>query len=277
MLLQRKNKLIITVVLLCLALFSFFVVSQSEAISSMNESVIESLDNKKMTVAKLATTSTAASTAITLIPGDAGQPLAENLADISDYLLIVIASIWLQKFLITVTAIISFKFLFPIAIFSLIIYLFVKREVWLSLALKLSLFAILIFTIIPASVFLSESIEKNYEASISQTIEKAEKNNIQVEKSATKNKDKGFWDGIKSKVKSSSKKVVTQFERSLSNMIDAVAVLLVTSCIIPILVLYSFIKIINVIFGLSISTRKADYTFIKNGINKLGNKKRVAE
>lgn len=277
MLLQRKNKLIFTVVLLCLALFSFFVVSQSEAISNMNESVIASLDQKKITVAKLATTSTAASTAITLIPGDVGQPLAENLADISDYLLIVIASIWLQKFLITVTAMISFKFLFPIALLSLIAYLFVKKEVWLSLALKLSLFAVLVFAIIPSSVFLSNSIEKNYEASISQTIEKAEKNNGEVEKSASKKKDKNFWNDITSKVKSSSKKLIAQFENTLSHMIDAVAVLLVTSCIIPILVLYSFIKIINIIFGLSISTRKADYALVKNGINKLNRKKRVIE
>ncbi len=93
-----------------------------------------------------------------------------------------------------------------------------------------------------------------------------------MEKSASKNKDKNIWDEITSKVKSSSNNIVTQFERTLSHMIDAVAVLLVTSCLIPILVLYSFIKII---FGLSISTRKADYTLVKSGINKLKNKRRA--
>ncbi len=52
---------------------------------------------KKTTALELTAAATAASAAITLIPGDAGTPIADKLADLSSYFLIVVCAIYLEK------------------------------------------------------------------------------------------------------------------------------------------------------------------------------------
>ena len=47
--------------------------------TEFNAKTIQSLDDKKTTVMELAAASTAASAAITLIPGDVGTPIANKL------------------------------------------------------------------------------------------------------------------------------------------------------------------------------------------------------
>lgn len=119
------------IVLIVLAVISFTIVPTSKPVTNLNEQTVESLEKTKVTALKLSAASAVASTAITLIPGDVGQPIAENLADISDYLLIVVASIWLQKFLIGLTGIMAFKYLIPSALLLFIIF-YLNQHTFLS-------------------------------------------------------------------------------------------------------------------------------------------------
>lgn len=52
---------------------------------------------------------TATSALITLIPGDVGTPIAEKVADLSGYLLIVLCAVYLEKYLVTLTGYAAFK------------------------------------------------------------------------------------------------------------------------------------------------------------------------
>lgn len=58
---------------------------------------------------------TATSALITLIPGDVGTPIAEKVADLSGYLLIVLCAIFLEKYLVTITGYAAFKIFIPVA------------------------------------------------------------------------------------------------------------------------------------------------------------------
>ena len=60
---------------------------------------IDSLQAKQETVLELTAASTAASAAITLLPGDTATPIADKLADLSGYFLIVLCAIFLEKYL----------------------------------------------------------------------------------------------------------------------------------------------------------------------------------
>ena len=70
---------------LVLALISALVVSRFAASADFHEKTITALDDKKATVLELTAASTAASAAITLLPGDTATPIAEKLADITAY------------------------------------------------------------------------------------------------------------------------------------------------------------------------------------------------
>ena len=86
-----------TSVILCDAKYT------SSPTMKINAHAIQSLDDKKTTALELTAAATAASAAITLIPGDAGTPIADKLADLSSYFLIVVCAIYLEKYLVTIT------------------------------------------------------------------------------------------------------------------------------------------------------------------------------
>ena len=89
---------------------------------------IESLEKKQETVLELTAASTAASVAITLLPGDAATPIADKLADLSGYFLIVLCAIFLEKYLLTIMAGAAFRVLLPLACVLLAASLFFYRD-----------------------------------------------------------------------------------------------------------------------------------------------------
>ena len=81
---NNKRKQIIKIVIpLIIALLSVFVFARFTTSTEYHAKTIQSLNEKKTTVMELTAASTAASAAITLIPGDTGTPIAEKLADLS--------------------------------------------------------------------------------------------------------------------------------------------------------------------------------------------------
>ena len=68
--------------LLAAAILSFALVTPWAASAETHEASLTALEEKQSTVLELAAASTAASAAITLLPGDAATPIAEKLADL---------------------------------------------------------------------------------------------------------------------------------------------------------------------------------------------------
>ena len=170
---EVNKKLAAAALLLALALVSFFPVAQKMSQPQTFSHAIESLDKKQETVLELTAASTAASAAITLLPGDAATPIAEKLADLSGYFLIVLCAIFLEKYLLTIMAGAAFRVLLPLACLLLAASLFFCRDTLRALSKKLALFALAVVLIIPTSIFLSDSIEATYRASIDATVESA--------------------------------------------------------------------------------------------------------
>ena len=124
---EVSKKLLAAALLLALALVSFFPIAQKMSQPQTFSHAIESLDKKQETVLELTAASTAASAAITLLPGDAATPIADKLADLSGYFLIVLCAIFLEKYLLTITAGAAFRVLLPLACLLLAASLFFCR------------------------------------------------------------------------------------------------------------------------------------------------------
>ena len=103
------------VVPILVALASIFVIAGYAASPEFHAATIASLDEKTGTVLELTAASTAASAAITLLPGDTATPIADKLAELSSYFLIVISAIYLEKYLTTITGYAAFVILIPAA------------------------------------------------------------------------------------------------------------------------------------------------------------------
>lgn len=259
-----SKRIILVVVLLLIASISVLAISKVASSPEFHAKTIQSLDKKKITVMELTAATAATSTAIALIPSDATTPLANQIIGLSSYLLIVIGAIFLEKILLTLTGYVTFTFLIPIACLLYIIYLYAKKDILRNLAIKLAIFGIVIFMVVPVSVQVSNFIETKYQTSIDQTIEEAKDTQTTAEEATSKETEKsGGWSEFTTKAKeaisnigSNVSNLIHKGEKALSNFIDAVAVLIITSCVIPIIVLAFFIWIVKIIFGINIPVSK---------------------
>ena len=69
-------------------------------------------------------------------------------------------------------------------------------------------------------------------------------------------KDSGFWSKFKEKVSSVgdfAKDLLEKGKNAINNLIDAVATLIITSCVIPILTLIFFTWLIKIIFNVDLT------------------------
>ncbi len=253
---EKKKLMIIVAVLALIAILSATVVASWTSSVEHHTKAIAALDEKKDNVLKLAAGATASSAGITLIPGDAGTPIADKLADLSKYFLLILCAIYFEKYLITLTGLLSFRFLIPAACILLIItylwqredYGFISRIKIRRFAGKLVAFGMIIYLLVPVSILLSGAIEHTYQDSINETLEAAQKNAEAIEKNAS-DEDESAWKRFISKFENGVSGLVDQFETTLSSLLEAIAVLIVTSCLIPILVLVFLVWIAKTLFG----------------------------
>lgn len=271
---EKQKKILFALIPIVIALLSFFVIARFTSSTEFNAKTIQSLDDKKTTVMELTAASTAASAAITLIPGDVGTPIANKLADLSSYFLIVFSAIYLEKYLVTITGYAAFKILVPIACVFFSGYLLWRKEILRVVAQKFLLFGLAVYLVIPASVKVADMIETTYASSIESTIETAKQTTDEIESetgesgqvddkssneksqsdsdSDSKENAGGFFSGLFNKVQEGVSTATANVENVLNNFIEALAILLVTSCLIPILVLIFFVWLVKMLLGLNI-------------------------
>ena len=269
---KKIIKIIIAIALVILTIISIFIVSPMVSKPEFHFKTIEILDNKKMKVLEWSAGTVSAATVLALVPGDATTPLANQILRISSYFLIVIGAIFLEKILLTLTGYLAFTYLIPISCILVIIYLFFNKEFLKRLAIKLTVFGITIFLVVPLSIQISDKIENSYQTTITESIKEVEKIDT-TEKTTTKEND--ILGGITSKIQeglssigSGVTKAVKKGEKMLSDLIDTIAVFIITSCIIPILILLSFGWIIKIIFNINIPTDKYKNIFDKMNVKK---------
>lgn len=263
------------IVLIGIALISMLWISKVASSIEFHEETIKHLDEKKLTVMELTAATAGSATAIAAIPSDATTPLANQIMDMSSYLIVVIGVIFLEKILLTLTGKLTFLIIIPIACLLYVIYIFVQKEVLRNLAIKLAIFGIVIFTIVPISVKLSDFIEENYGTSITQTIESAkalESNEEEVKQE--EQKEENWWNKITSSVSNAVlnigegvNELIEKGKLILSNFIDAIAILIITTCVIPIMVLFVLTWVIKIIFDITIPVKT-----IKPNLPKFKNK-----
>lgn len=252
---QDNRRMLRIVLPLILALISMLVLTRISTSRDFHAKTITSLDDKKSTVMELTAASTAASAALTLLPGDTATPIAEKLADLSTYFLIVLCAIYVEKYLVTMTGYAAFLILIPLGCVLYAAGIGFGRHTWERIAGKLALFGIAIALVIPVSVKVSDLIEHTYQSSIQETVDAAKKATQEIQSSSEGQQDSdssdnsGVLSGIISGIKNGVSDISDKVESVLNNFIEALAVMLVTSCVIPVLVLVFFFWLAKSMLG----------------------------
>lgn len=240
------KKTAICLLLAAVALFSVTVITPAAVNVDHHRNTFEQLDKEIGNTLKLTAGATAVSAVITLLPDDTCTPIAEQFAELGTYFVIVLSALYLEKYLITILGYVSFSILIPLVCVILGIGIIGKKDKAKVASVKLGIFAILIYFLIPISVKTSETIYNTYESTLQETINTASEITVTDE-------DAGAVEKFLNWIKNAAVTVVDYVTGLLSRFVEAIAVMMVTSCLIPILVVIFFSWLMKLLFKVDIS------------------------
>lgn len=205
--------------------------------------IIDSLDEKRATVFSLITASTAVSAAITLIPGDVGTPIAQQIAELSEYFIVVLGALYLEKYILTILGFVSSAILVPAAGALSVWHELKPGSGWKRrLAVTLLVVGIAGVLIVPASVLVSNSIDRTFHDSIHAPIDAVIESSEEIEEEAER--EQTLWDALSSAAQSvtgSVSETVEKGKAAVNHIIESIVIMLVTDCVIPIAVVLFFV------------------------------------
>lgn len=266
---NKKLQIGFIVALVVLALLSGFVARPHFADTKTWDSAIEVIDQKKGNVLALTTSCVALSAGITALPGDTGTPVAEQLAQLSGNLGIVLAVLYLEKYLLTILWSVGLGVLIPFALVLFAASLGIHGRwstsaVLRRVATRVLVVAMIGMALVPASVWVSQKVDETYQVSIEQAEQKAtsaadassskseKKSKVKTDKNVLEQLTEGA-SSLLTSVTDSAKSMTDEVVQQVTDLIEGVIVMIVTSCVIPLLVLAAFLWLGHVLLGIDIS------------------------
>ena len=232
------------------------------------------LDEKTSNVMGLTAGSAAVSAGLSAIPGDAGTPIAEKLMDLSVNFGIVLIALYLEKYLLTIFGLLAFRVLFPAALVMAAIALLRYARAgapgaWAGLAVRVALVGAVVFATIPTSIWVADTIDATFETSRQTQLE------AQSAKEAAEQARKGDGAGtdvfefIKDLPRTLTKGVtdaVADAQTALNRFVESFAIMIVTSCAVPLLVVFFYVWAAHALLGVDV---EGAYAFARKRARKM--------
>ena len=248
---RTTSRLLIAALLLLLAVLSALFVTEWASAPATHTATAQALDEKVNTVLQLSAASALVSSAVTLLPGDVGTPIADKLADFTTWFLLILSVLLAEKYLLGILGVVAFRILIPLGLLSAAVSLFCFPRRLRALAVKLAVLGLALFLVIPLSLGVSDMIYRAYEESIQDTVETADQLSTDATEFSAAETDSSLLGIVTSKLNTWRSRAVDALNRFLQTL----AVMLVTSCVIPLLVLLFFLWLIKQFTGLDLSAR----------------------
>jgi len=246
---RRTGRIVKIFLWAALALVSLTVVRRYLVSVTTYQGIIQSLDSKQETAFGLIAASTAISAAITLLPGDVASPIAQQIAELSEYFIVVLGALYLEKYLLTILGFVSSVILVPGSCALNVAHEIHPGNGWKKrLATLLLVVGAACVLVIPASVAVSNSIDHTFHDSIQGSIDAALEVSGQIASEAEEESSAGLWDtltGAAQAVKGGISSTLQTAREAIQHMIESITIMLVTDCVIPIAVVVFFVWLVK--------------------------------
>ena len=232
-----------------LAVVSFFIAGRIFSMPETYSDILQSIDEKVQSVLKLTASSTAVSVGITAVPGDIGTPIAEKFADFSEYGILILCVLYAEKYLMTILGSAVFKYIMPAACILYILAYIRKLEGFKQILLKIAAVSLALYCVIPLSVHVSNLIYNTCQASIDSTVSAAEDLADETAAISEAGEDQNAIQQVLSYFTDSTSGIIDRAGNILNSFIESLSIMIVTSCVIPLLVLVFSVWIVNQVLG----------------------------
>lgn len=220
-------------------------------------SSIENLDASRDRVMTFSGATLTASTAISLLPKDWANPLANSLADMNKYFIFIFAIIFLEKLIVIEGIKISFTYIIPIACLLYILFVLLQKEKIKEWAIKIAILGISLVAVIPFSIHFTEKISEDYLVYVDETIEEANMGAEKIYEIKTKNPNEDTFLSKISEIFVNAyqgvKDLFTYFNNLTKRCINSIAIIMVITFVLPMLTLVFFRWLLKELFSLNLN------------------------
>ncbi len=240
---------------LFIALFSFFVCAQKVSELNFYTETIESLEQSEDTVTKLTAGALGLSVIINFLPDDYGNSLANALTNLDKYFVLLLVAIFLERLIVVEGTYIAFSYMIPIACALFALSFIFKKSAIQAFAKKIAILALAIVLVIPCGTHLSNAIGKDYLEYVNTTIEQSENYSNNTNENLTENDtSKTLIEKMAATISSaitSVKDIANNIKNIISKFMNSIAILIVTTCLMPVLMFFFFLWILQQLFSLN--------------------------
>ena len=264
-------------ILVFIMALSIFVASSVVSKCSLFTRSIDSLDDSQEVVMAVTGATLGVSVAITFLPDDYASPLADTLADMSTYFVILLGMILFEKLLITVGVPFIFRFIIPAGIILLIVYYISHKKIIRTIAYKILAFAIVIILAVPFGTSVSKWLCSSSLDYVNETVTQAQDGSDKIEEiSESSSSDKSFYETVSSVFDSAIEGVTDLFnyyKGIIQKFINTIAIMMLAYLVVPFVTFLLMLWFMNQLF-LFESFRDKGYSLTKDDVKAI---KKISE
>ena len=134
---------------------------------------IEYLEGKQNNAKALSASASAASVLVSLLPEDTATPLANQISDIGRDFLIVLSALTAEQYLLTITGNIAFCWLVPIALAIMILFVLLRRKMFLQIGVKLAIAGCVLFMLVPVTLRITRLVDSPYMEAVDTSLQQS--------------------------------------------------------------------------------------------------------
>ena len=257
---MQKEKLAKILFMIFLMVLSFSVLTRIIPESKFVQETIQHLEESQNTIMKFSGTTIATSLSLSALPNDFASPLASTVSDFNTYFIFIFAVLFVEKLVVIEGIKIALVWMIPAACILYIAAILTSKEMFKNFAKKLLILGISIIMVIPISTHFTETVCADYLTYVDETIEEADAGANKInELMAEENEDATFFDKLTDAFKTAIRDVndlLAYFKNVVKKCVNSVAVMIVTTFVLPMLTMLLFRWLLTELFALHLPVPK---------------------
>lgn len=257
---MQKEKLAKILFIIFLMVLSFSVLTRIVPESKFVQETIQHLEESQNTIMKFSGTTIATSLSLSALPNDFASPLASTVSDLNTYFIFIFAVLFVEKLVVIEGIKIALVWMIPAACILYIAAILTSKEMFKNFAKKLLILGISIIMVIPISTHFTETVCADYLTYVDETIEEADAGANKInELMAEENEDATFFDKLTDAFKTAIRDVndlLAYFKNVVKKCVNSVAVMIVTTFVLPMLTMLLFRWLLTELFALHLPVPK---------------------
>lgn len=257
---MQKEKLAKILFMIFLMVLSFSVLTRIIPESKFVQETIQHLEESQNTIMKFSGTTIATSLSLSALPNDFASPLASTVSDLNTYFIFIFAVLFVEKLVVIEGIKIALVWMIPAACILYIAAILTSKEMFKNFAKKLLILGISIIMVIPISTHFTETVCADYLTYVDETIEEADAGANKInELMAEENEDATFFDKLTDAFKTAIRDVndlLAYFKNVVKKCVNSVAVMIVTTFVLPMLTMLLFRWLLTELFALHLPVPK---------------------